>query len=73
MVNKKEIDLLITKDQKIYPIEIKKTGSPTKNALKNFKVLNTVSTTIEHGAVICLVDTLIPLNNKVDALPIGLI
>ena len=71
--DKKEIDLLITKDQKIYPIEIKKTGSPTKNALKNFKVLNTVSTTIEHGAVICLVDTLIPLNNKVDALPIGLI
>lgn len=70
--DKKEIDILIVKDQKIHPVEIKKTGSPSKTAIKNFGVLNKFEG-ISKGAVICLVDTPIPINSNVDAIPIGLI
>lgn len=71
--DKKEIDLLIVKDQKIYPIEIKKTASPTKDTLKNFNVLGKFSQKVSNGAVVCLVDTRIPLTSNVDAIPISLV
>ncbi len=71
--DKKEIDLLIVKNQKIYPIEIKKTASPKREILKDFKVLDSFKENVSHGAVVCLVDTLIPLDRYVDAVPITLI
>lgn len=71
--DKKEIDLLIVKNQKIYPVEIKKTAAPNKTILKNFKVLENSKEPLEQGAVICMVDTRIPLSSNIDALPINLL
>ncbi len=71
--DQKEIDLLISKDQKIYPIEIKKTASPTKHAIKNFNLSENLKMNISHGAVICLIDKPLPLTSTVDAIPLNLI
>ena len=71
--DKKEIDLLIVRDQKIHPIEIKKTASPAKNLVKNFEALNKLKVTVAEGGVVCLVDTLIPLSANVEVIPISLV
>ena len=71
--DKKEIDLLIVKNQKIYLIEIKKIASPKREILKDFKVLDSFKENVSHGAVVCLVDALISLDRYVGAVPITLI
>jgi hypothetical protein len=71
--DKKEIDLLIAKDQKLYPIEIKKTASPNKSAIKHFQVLDKFAGMQASGSVVCLVDQLQPLITGVDVVPVGLL
>ena len=61
--NQKEIDLIIENDNKIYPIEIKKTATPSKDDIKNFNVLNNY----EKGCIICLVKNTFAINEKVNA------
>ena len=50
--NGKEIDLLIMENGKIYPVEIKMSADPGKNALKNFSVLSSLNEEIGEGAVL---------------------
>jgi len=69
--DKKEIDLIIEDGNTIYPIEIKKSGNVSKDWVKNFNVLAKISgKQIGKGAVICLAEHRIPINDMVDALPI---
>jgi len=69
--DQKEIDLLIEQGDTIYPIEFKKTASPSLNASKNFPILAKLDRKIGHGAVICLCEEDIPLSREVDAIPVG--
>lgn len=74
--DRKEIDLLLYENGTLYPIEIKKTASPGKNAIKNFRVLEPITepekfgelsqtkTNIGNGAVICLANDLLPIDAK---------
>ena len=71
--DQKEIDLLIVKNNEFYPIEIKKTASPTKDTIKHFSVLEKFSEKIVSGAVICFCDTLLPMTQQVQAIPVSLI
>lgn len=77
--NKKEIDLIIFKDNTVYPMEIKK-GTAPKDATKNFSVLAPIErepdaedefsgaahlkTNIGTGAVICMADDVLPVDSK---------
>ena len=77
--NKKEIDMIIQKNNTIYPIEIKKSAAP-KDAIKNFSVLKPVEkdpeeddnfigaahlkTNIGTGAVVCLASDVLPIDSK---------
>ncbi len=67
--NKKEIDLLIVQNGKIYPVEIKKGANPSKEALKNFSVLESLGMEIEKGAVICQSSMIVPLDEKNSLIP----
>ena len=49
--NGKEIDLIIIENGKLYPVEIRKSADPGKNALKNFSVLPQLQEEIGEGAV----------------------
>lgn len=72
--DKKEIDVLIVSDNTIYPVEIKKSAAPSKKMIKNFKVLDKFTNfTIGHGAVICLCKELLPITQRVSAVPVGMI
>ncbi len=74
--DKKEIDLMIYQNGTLYPIEIKKSASPGKNAINNFNVLNPVTepekfcelddykVEIGSGAVICMVNGILPIDEK---------
>jgi len=68
--NKVEIDLIISQDGKLYPVEIKKTASPDSSMVKNFSVLEKQGNIIGHGALICLTDRPFPLTRNVSALSV---
>lgn len=65
--DKREIDLIIEEDKKIYPIQIIKTKKPTKSDIKNFKVLSK----FEEGAIICLCDEEFELTKNIRAIHVG--
>ena len=68
---KNEVDLLIEENGTLYPLEIKKTASPSRADCKAFDYLKGVKTPIGHGGVICFVSTLVPLAEGIDAIPVG--
>ena len=73
---KREIDILIYESGTLYPIEIKKSASPGKDAVKHFKALNPVTeperfgeleqykTEIGSGAVVCMATDLLPVDKN---------
>jgi len=74
--DKKEIDLLIYENGTLYPIEIKKSASPGKDAIKHFSVLepatqpekfggiSRLKVNIGSGAVVCMANDLLPIDAK---------
>ena len=68
---KNEIDLIIYKNNKLYPFEIKKTAMPTKEMIKNFSKLNAGSKEIGTGGIICFYDTLTKLDDNNYIVPIS--
>lgn len=83
--DQKEIDLLLYQDGTLYPIEIKKTASPGKESVRHFKVLNPVTEPerfgaleqykieIGTGAVVCMVNDLLPVDRNNWYVPVWLI
>ncbi|HBC84377.1 MAG TPA: ATPase [Clostridiales bacterium] len=69
---KREIDLIIEENGRLYPIEIKKSANPSKDMVKNFKVLEKVKE-VGEGAVICMYDNVIDLDEKNKAIPYSLL
>lgn len=68
--NQKEIDLLIINNNKIYPIEIKKSSNPGYEAIKNFNVVKNFELEIGTGVVICLCKEIIAIDENNYYLPI---
>ena len=74
--DQKEIDLLLYQNGVISPIEIKKSASPGRTAIKNFNVLKSVEkepaygnleslkTEIGTGCVVCISNDLLPIDDK---------
>ena len=83
--DQKEIDLLLYQNGMLSPIEIKKSASPGKTAIKNFKVLEPVAresafggleslkVEIGTGSVVCMANDLLPLDEKNWYVPVWLI
>lgn len=69
--DQKEVDLLIDAGDTLYPVEFKKTATPTRHASKNFHLLEKLGKKVGHGAVICFVEDAVPLSREVSAVPIG--
>ena len=62
-IDGKEIDLLIVKGNRIYPVEVKK-GKQPAHADKNFSALGRLKQPIEPGLIMCMSDELIPYNRE---------
>jgi uncharacterized protein len=69
--DQQEVDLLIESAGVLYPVEIKKTASPSHSAKKHFHVLHKLGKPIGQGAVLCLVEQDVPLSREVMAIPMA--
>lgn len=68
--DQKEIDVLIVRDGRVYPVEIKKTAQPGRDAVRHFSVLGNLGLETGAGAVICLVPERLPMTAQVEAIPV---
>lgn len=69
--DKKEIDLIIEKDNILYPIEIKKSAQPTIDMAKSLSVLHKIpGKTVGQGCILCQCDKVHYLSDNVAALPV---
>ena len=69
--DKKEIDLIIEKDNILYPIEIKKSAQPTIDMAKSLSVLHKIpGKTVDQGCILCQCDKVHYLSDNVAALPV---
>lgn len=69
----KEIDLLIIRDNTIYPLEFKKTSSPDKKAVQHFPLLEKLNMKVGQGGVVCLATQSLPITDRVFSIPVGAI
>ena len=68
---KNEIDLIFYKNNKLYPLEIKKTAIPKKEMIKNFSKLDKTKKEIGTGGIICFYDILTKLDESNYIIPIS--
>lgn len=68
-----EIDLLLTANGKIYPLEIKKTATPGNINIKHLQMINKLDIPLGSAGVLCLREDYIPLSQGINAIPIGYI
>jgi len=69
--DQREIDLILEEGNTLYPIEFKKTASPSRNASRHFQALTKLGKSVGQGAVICLCEKDVPLSRTVNAIPAG--
>ena len=69
----KEIDLIISLDNVIYPFEIKKTANPNRSMIKNFKILEDKNIKVGDGGLLCFYPSIIPLDEHNKSYPISVI
>ena len=69
--DKNEIDLIFYKNNKLYPLEIKKTAIPKKEMIKNFRKLEKTKKEIGTGGIICFYDTLTKLDENNYIIPVS--
>jgi len=67
----REIDLLISYDGRLWPIEIKRAAWVRESDTSAFRTLAGRGTKTGHGAVVCLGAERLPLNREVDVIPVG--
>lgn len=71
--DQREIDLILYENNTLYPIEIKKSTNPGKSSIQHFGVLTKTGLNTGDGCVICLINELMPIDNKNWFVPVGLI
>jgi len=69
----REIDLLIVRDGTIYPLEFKKTASPSSADIRHFRLLEKLNMPIGAGGVICLAQQSLPLSESAVSVPVALL
>ena len=71
--DQKEIDLILEIDGTLYPIEMKKSATPNKDAIKHFSVLEKTKMPIGTGGVVCMYKDLVPIDKNNWYIPAWLI
>ncbi|MBS3780377.1 MAG: hypothetical protein KGY41_08270 [Desulfovermiculus sp.] len=69
--DQKEVDLMIVRDGLLYPLEFKKTASPSKKEVRNFNLLQKLQIPLGPGGVISLAEQFLPLTYTVHAIPVA--
>jgi len=69
--DKKEIDLLMVRDNTIYPLECKKTASPGKSDARRLVSLENLGAPVGPGGIVCLAADIIPLAKGIFSIPVS--
>ena len=69
-VDRKEVDLLMVKEGKLYPMEIKKAKNPSSPD-RNFSVLKNLGLEVMPGLILSMADEFFPINREEWLCPIG--
>lgn len=73
-INQREIDLVFYENGKLYPLEIKKTGSPNAADVRVFDVLSeNTALEVAPGGILCTYDKVVPLGGGHKSIPISYI
>ena len=67
--NQKEIDLLINKDDSLFPVEIKKSAQPALSMAKHFPVVRQIKN-MRTGTILCQCEKQMFLSEDVQVLPL---
>lgn len=67
--DQREIDLLIVQDGTAYPLEFKKTSSPSRDDVRHFGALERLGLPVGPGGVICLAEQSLPLTASTQSIP----
>ena len=68
--DQKEIDLLLVQDGIVYPLELKKTASPSRDDVRHFGALEGLGLPVGPGGVICLAEQALPLTPSTQSIPV---
>lgn len=69
--DQKEVDFVFEQNMTLYPVEVKKSATPSLANVKSFDTLKRLKKDVGHGAVICLREDHIPLSCDVTAINVG--
>ena len=67
--DQREVDLLLVQDGIIYPLEIKKTASPSREDVRHFGTLERLGLPMGPGGLICLAEQSLPLTASAQSIP----
>lgn len=67
--DQREVDLLLVQDGIIYPLEIKKSASPSREDVRHFAALERLGLPIGPGGLICLAEQSLPLTTSAQSIP----
>ena len=70
-LDQREVDLVIETGDSLYPVEFKKTATPSVTASKHFHLLGKLGKKVGRGAVLCFVERDVALSENVTAIPVG--
>jgi len=69
----REIDLLLSRDGILYPIEIKKSTRVRRESMRHFSALDRFAETVGSGGVISLYPRVLPIDEQNTSIPVGLL
>jgi predicted AAA+ superfamily ATPase len=68
--DQKEIDFVLERNGRLFPMDAKKTSRPGTADFKNFKVLDKLDKPAATGALVCLYPEILPMDKNVLSVPI---
>lgn len=69
----REIDFLISRDGKLFPLEVKKSTRVDRGAYKQFSPLRRLKQNVGPGAVVCLYPQVLPIDEENMSVPVGIL
>lgn len=71
--NAKEIDVFVEENNRIHPLEIKKSANPDRREVRKFGLLDKVQLERGHGGIVCMCEEVIPIDEMNCFIPCNLI
>lgn len=71
--NSKEIDVFLEYENKIHPLEIKLSSSPDRREVKKYAVLDTNSIPRGKGGIICMIPSVLPIDQDNSYIPVNIL